>query len=102
LIVALLLVGAALRAWEYFGGASLWINEIAVARNVLDRSALDLFALDKRTGARVGAVKIPGATGYGLSSWMHEGRQYVLVQLQDGLAAMALPGSPDGVPPAHP
>ena len=42
LIVALLLVGAALRAWEYFGGASLWINEIAVARNVLDRSALDL------------------------------------------------------------
>jgi len=42
LIVALLLVGAALRAWEYFGGASLWLNEIAVARNVLDRSALDL------------------------------------------------------------
>jgi hypothetical protein len=42
LIVALLLVGAALRAWEYFGSASLWINEIAVARNVLDRSALDL------------------------------------------------------------
>ena len=42
LIVALLLVGAALRAWEYFGGASLWLNELAVARNVLDRSALDL------------------------------------------------------------
>ena len=62
----------------------------------------NLFALDKRTGARVGAVKIPGATGYGLSSWVHEGRQYVLVQLQDGLAAMALPGSPDGKPPAHP
>jgi Dolichyl-phosphate-mannose-protein mannosyltransferase len=42
LIVALLLVGAALRAWEYFGGASLWLNELAVARNVLDRSGLDL------------------------------------------------------------
>lgn len=42
LIVALLLVGAALRAWEYFGGASLCINEIAVARNLVDRSALDL------------------------------------------------------------
>jgi hypothetical protein len=42
LIVALLLAGAGLRAWEYFGGASLWVNELAVARNVLDRSALDL------------------------------------------------------------
>jgi quinoprotein glucose dehydrogenase len=62
----------------------------------------NLFALDKRSGARVGAVKIAGATGYGMSSWMHEGRQYVLVQLQDGLAAMALPGSADSKPPAHP
>jgi hypothetical protein len=30
-------------------------------------------------------------TRYGMSSWIHEGKQYVLVQLQDGLAAMALP-----------
>jgi glucose dehydrogenase len=62
----------------------------------------NLFALDKRTGARLGAVKIPGETGYGLSSWVHQGKQYVLVQLQDGLAAMALPGSPAAMPPAHP
>jgi quinoprotein glucose dehydrogenase len=62
----------------------------------------NLFALDKRTGARMGAVKIPGETGYGLSSWVHQGKQYVLVQLQDGLAAMALPGSPAAMPPAHP
>jgi quinoprotein glucose dehydrogenase len=53
----------------------------------------NLLAIDKRTGGRVGAVKIPGATGYGMSSWVHEGKQYILVQLQDGLAAMALPGS---------
>jgi hypothetical protein len=39
----------------------------------------------------VGAVKIPGETGYGISSWVHKGKQYVLVQLEDGLAAMALP-----------
>ncbi len=51
----------------------------------------NLFAIDKRTGERVGAVEIPGETGYGMSSWVHNGRQYVLVQLEDGLAAMALP-----------
>ena len=50
-----------------------------------------LFALDKKTGERLGTVEIPGATRYGLSSWEHEGKQYVIVQLADGLAAMALP-----------
>ena len=51
----------------------------------------NLFAIDKRTGERVGAVEIPGATRYGMSSWVHEGKQYVIIQLTDGLAAMALP-----------
>ena len=51
----------------------------------------NLFAIDKRTGERLGAVEIPGATGYGMSSWAHEGKQYVIIQLADGLAAMALP-----------
>ena len=51
----------------------------------------NLFAIDKRTGERVGAVEIPGSTRYGMSSWVHEGKQYVIIQLTDGLAAMALP-----------
>jgi quinoprotein glucose dehydrogenase len=51
----------------------------------------NLFAIDKRTGERLGAVEIPGATNYGLSSWVHEGKQYVIIQLEDGLAALALP-----------
>jgi len=51
----------------------------------------NLFAIDKHTGKRLGAVEIPGVTGYGMSSWVHEGKQYVLIQLKDGLAAMALP-----------
>ena len=50
-----------------------------------------LFALDKRTGERVGAVPIPGSTRYGLSSWVHEGKQYIIIQLNSGLAALALP-----------
>ncbi len=52
-----------------------------------------LFAYDKRTGERVGGVEIPGVTRYGMSSWMHEGHQYIIVQLSEGLAAMALPGA---------
>ncbi len=50
-----------------------------------------LFAVDKLTGRQVGAVEIPGPTRYGMSSWVFEGKQYIIVQLQDGLAAMALP-----------
>ena len=50
-----------------------------------------LFAIDKRTGDRLGAVEIPGSTRYGMSTWVHEGKQHVIVQLSDGLAAMALP-----------
>jgi quinoprotein glucose dehydrogenase len=61
----------------------------------------NLFAIDKKTGQRVGAVPIPGETGYGMSSWVHNGRQYVLVQLEDGLAAMALPGPEDAKKPTH-
>jgi len=49
-----------------------------------------LFAIDKQTGERVGAVEIPGRSRYGMSSWVHEGRQYVMIQLEDGVAAMAL------------
>ena len=49
-----------------------------------------LFAIDKRTGRRVGAVPIPGISRYGMSSWVHEGKQYVMIQLSDGLAALAL------------
>ena len=39
---------------------------------------------------RLGAVELPGATMYGMSSWVHDGKQYVIIQLQDGLAAMAV------------
>ena len=52
-----------------------------------------LFAIDKKTGERLGAVEIPDATRYGMSSYMHDGHQYVMIQLSDGLAAMALPGA---------
>jgi quinoprotein glucose dehydrogenase len=60
-----------------------------------------LYAIDKRTGERLGAVDIPSLTRYGMSSWTHEGRQFIIVQLQDGLAAMALPVEGGDAPGAH-
>jgi glucose dehydrogenase len=55
-----------------------------------------LHALDKRTGAPLGTVPIPADGQYGLITYMHEGRQYVVVQIAgddmpNSLAALRLP-----------
>ncbi|MEX0856200.1 MAG: PQQ-binding-like beta-propeller repeat protein [Gemmatimonadota bacterium] len=50
-----------------------------------------VFGIDKFTGERVGSVEIPGGSRYGMSGFVHEGKQYVLVQLATGLQALALP-----------
>jgi len=52
-----------------------------------------LFAIDKSTGAEVGRVEVPAASRYGMSSWTHEGHQYVILQTGSTLTAMALPGA---------
>ncbi len=43
-LAAIILAGAALRLWQYLGNASLWIDEIALAENVLHRSLGTLLA----------------------------------------------------------
>jgi quinoprotein glucose dehydrogenase len=50
-----------------------------------------LFAIDKSSGNEVGRVEVPAASRYGMSSWTHEGRQYVILQTGSTLTAMALP-----------
>jgi glucose dehydrogenase len=52
-----------------------------------------LFGIDKMTGQRVGQVEIPGLARYGMSSWTHNGHQYVIIQLSDGIAAFGLPAA---------
>ena len=52
-----------------------------------------LFAIDKQTGERVGAVELPGLPRYGMSSWEHDGHQVILVQLSDGLTAFGMPAA---------
>ena len=55
-----------------------------------------LYAYDKQTGERVGGIEIPGTTRYGMSSWVHDGHQYIIVQLANGIAAVAMPSAAPG------
>ena len=50
-----------------------------------------LFAIDKKTGKRVGAVPTPRLGQYGLMTYMHQGKQYVVMPLQGGYTTLALP-----------
>ena len=55
-----------------------------------------LYAVDKRTGQRLGTVKLPAPGQYGMMGYMHDGRQYVVVQVASpthpgALVALRLP-----------
>ena len=50
-----------------------------------------LFAIDKKTGKRVGAVPTPRDGRYGLMTYMHQGKQYVMLPVNGGYTALALP-----------
>jgi glucose dehydrogenase len=50
-----------------------------------------LFGIDKKTGKRVGAVRIPRQGQYGLMTYMHQGKQYVVVPRNGGYTVLSLP-----------
>jgi quinoprotein glucose dehydrogenase len=50
-----------------------------------------LFAIDKRTGQRLAKLPTAGLGRYGMMTYMHQGKQYIVVQLGTGLQAFALP-----------
>ena len=50
-----------------------------------------LFGIDKKTGKRVGAVAMPRLGGYGLMTYLHQGKQYVVIPVNGGYTALALP-----------
>ncbi len=47
--------------------------------------------VDKKTGKRVGAVPTPRLGQYGLMTYMHQGKQYVVMPIQGGYTTLALP-----------
>ena len=49
-----------------------------------------LFAVDKATGDELARVEVPAASSYGMMTYIHEGRQYVILQTGPTLTAMAL------------
>jgi len=50
-----------------------------------------LFAVDKMTGREIGRVQVPADSGFGMSSYVHKGKQYVMLQTGPTLTAVALP-----------
>lgn len=50
-----------------------------------------LFAVDKMTGREIGRVQVPADSGFGMSSFVHKGKQYVMLQTGSTLTAVALP-----------
>jgi quinoprotein glucose dehydrogenase len=50
-----------------------------------------LFAIDKRTGKRLAKLQTAGLSRYGMMTYQHQGKQYLVVQLSNRLQAFALP-----------
>ncbi|MBJ88740.1 MAG: hypothetical protein CMO98_02680 [Woeseia sp.] len=49
-----------------------------------------LFFVHKLTGEQIGSVEIPDSVNYGMSTYVHDGKQYVMLQTGSKLTAMAL------------
>ena len=49
-----------------------------------------VYAVDKATGEHVGRVEAPENHRYGMMTYIHEGKQYVILQTGPTLTAMAL------------
>ncbi|MBT6480838.1 MAG: hypothetical protein HOK53_02960 [Gammaproteobacteria bacterium] len=52
-----------------------------------------LYAIDKDNGDIMAEMEAPGRSSYGMSSWVHDGHQYILLQTSSSLTALALPGA---------
>jgi quinoprotein glucose dehydrogenase len=50
-----------------------------------------IFAIDKATGEELSRVQIPGPNRYGMMTYMHGGRQYIVLNTGSSRVAMALP-----------
>ena len=55
-----------------------------------DGSTPFLYAVDKATGERLGSRETPGLVRYGMMTYMHEGRQHIVLQAPGALVALTL------------
>jgi hypothetical protein len=49
-----------------------------------------LYFVDKRSGEQVGGIEIPAAVNYGMSTYVHKGTQYIMLQTASKLTTMVL------------
>ena len=49
-----------------------------------------LYAIDKASGEQLGKVEVPEKSSYGMMTYVHEGKQYIILQTGSRLTAMAL------------
>ncbi len=72
-------------------GPMVVTDTLLIYGNVASDGTDMLYAIDKATGQQVAAIEAPARSRYGMSSWVHEGRQYLVLQTGSSLTAMALP-----------
>jgi quinoprotein glucose dehydrogenase len=75
------------------GGGSLMVTPSMLLMSGLGSDNTPyLWAIDKQTGNRLGQIELPANSSYGMMSYMHEGVQYLVVQIPgSSLAAYRLP-----------
>ena len=92
LILAAFLGPTAGRLIDIGGGRSvLAASSLVFAAGQTADNRPHLFAIDKKTGKRVGAVATPRLGQYGLMTYVHNGKQYVVLPVNGGYTALALP-----------
>jgi len=73
------------------------IAKMAVTKNLLIYASKSsdgtphLFAVDKKTGKQLGKVEAPENSNYGMMTYMHADKQYIMLQTGSMLTTMALP-----------
>ena len=78
--------------WGRTGHAALMVTPtLLFATGQTAANQPSLFAIDKKTGKRLVAVATPALGAYGLMTYMHQGKQYVILPVGGGYTAMALP-----------
>jgi quinoprotein glucose dehydrogenase len=78
--------------WGRSGHAALMATPtLLFATGITADNRPHLFGIDKKSGKRVGAVPTPLMGQYGLMTYMHQGKQYVILPVDGGYTAVALP-----------
>ena len=79
------------RAFADVPTAMMATSTLLFATGLTSDNQPHLFAIDKKTGRRIGKVATPLRGEYGIMTYMHGGKQYIVLSVQGGYVALALP-----------